>query len=100
MNTEDKSLANCEFKIGDHVFTTEDEHGKRHWIDSLNKVCRFKIDLAESKIDINEKENQQTLTLIKKNQSTRSTLNKKSENNFLTLKRSFLRQKRDSIGCT
>ncbi|KZC10951.1 PREDICTED: rho guanine nucleotide exchange factor 3-like [Dufourea novaeangliae] len=99
MNTEDKSLEICEFKIGDYVFTTEDGHGKRHWIDSLSKVCRFRIDSVENEIDVNEKENK-VLTPVKKNQSSRSTINKISENNFLTLKRSFLRQKRNSIDCT
>nr|XP_031844722.1 rho guanine nucleotide exchange factor 3-like [Nomia melanderi] len=101
LNNVDRIMGTAECKLAQSkINTTEDEHGKRHWIDSLNKVCRFKIDLTESKIDINEKENQQTVALVKKNQSSRSTLNKKSENNFLTLKRSFLRQKRDSIDCT
>nr|XP_033341122.1 neuroepithelial cell-transforming gene 1 protein-like [Megalopta genalis] len=99
-SANDKSLTNCEINIGDHIFTTEDEHGKRHWIDSLNKVCRLRIDLVENKIGTNEKENQEILTPVKKNQSTKSTVNKISENNFLTLKRNFLRSKRDSIGFT
>lgn len=98
--SKNEPLTNCEIKIGDHVFTTEDEHGKKHWIDSLNKVCKLRIDLVESNTDTNEKENQQTLTPVKKSQFARSTLTKISESNFLTLKRNFLRPKRDSIGFT
>ncbi|XP_054005742.1 rho guanine nucleotide exchange factor 3-like isoform X3 [Hylaeus anthracinus] len=98
ISTEDKSVTSCGFKIGDHFLITEDEHGKRHWIDSFNKVRQNKIDSLENIIGDNEKENQQVLTPAKVKQSAGSSLNKMNENNFsMTLKKSFLRQKRNSI---
>ncbi|KAK1136171.1 hypothetical protein K0M31_000736 [Melipona bicolor] len=85
------------FKIGDHILITEDGHGKRHWIDSFNKVHKCSINSIENVID-SEKENEEILTPAKTNRSTRLSMNKISENNFsLTLKRSFLKQKRNSV---
>ncbi|XP_003707872.2 neuroepithelial cell-transforming gene 1 protein [Megachile rotundata] len=99
IRTDEKSIANFGFKIGDHILTTEDEHGRRHWIDSFNKVNYNSINLLENLIDTNEKENVQILTPTKTNQSTGLSINKISESHFsLTLKRSFLKQKRNSIG--
>ncbi|XP_068974705.1 rho guanine nucleotide exchange factor 3-like isoform X1 [Bombus flavifrons] len=85
------------FKIGDQILITEDEHGKRHWIDSFSKVYKCNISPSQNVIDISEKENEEILTPSKTNRSTRLSMNKTSENNFsLTLKRSFLKQKRSS----
>lgn len=99
ISTEEKLITTCGFKIGDYFLITEDEHGKRHWIDSLNKVRQYRTNTLESVIDTNEKENQQILIPSKVKQSTGSSMNKINENNFsLTLKRSFLRQKRNSMG--
>ncbi|CAK9831078.1 Rho guanine nucleotide exchange factor 3 [Anthophora retusa] len=98
INADEISGASGGFKIGDHVLITEDGHGKRHWIDSFNKINKCNINSLKTVIDVNEKENRQTLT-PSKSQSTRSSMNKISENHFsLTLKRSFLKQKRNSIG--
>ncbi|XP_076245738.1 rho guanine nucleotide exchange factor 3 [Calliopsis andreniformis] len=89
------------FKVGDHFLITEDGHGKRHWIDSFNKVCQHRVRLLENVIDTDDKENKQVLTPSKTNQSTRSFTNKISENHFsLTLKRNFLKQKRNSMDYT
>ena len=101
ISAEEKSSASGGFKIGDHFLITEDGHGKRHWIDSLNKVSQQRFDLLENVIDPDEKENRQISTSSKPNQPARSSTNKISENPFsLTLKRSLLKQKRDSIDYT
>ncbi|XP_043256961.1 rho guanine nucleotide exchange factor 3-like [Colletes gigas] len=95
ISAEEKPATSCGFKIGNHFLLADDEHGKRHWLDSFNKVHQYRIDSLENVIDINEKENQQNFTLTKANQSTESSTN--NMNNFsLTLKRSFLKQKRNS----
>ncbi|KOC68204.1 Rho guanine nucleotide exchange factor 3 [Habropoda laboriosa] len=98
ISADETSDTNGGFKIGDHVLATEDGHGKRHWIDSFNKINKTNINSLETAIDINEKENQQMSTPLK-SRSTRSSMNKINENHFsLTLKRSFLKQKRNSTG--
>lgn len=100
IGTEEKSTS-YGFKIGDHFLITDDGHRKRHWIDSFNKICPHKIDLLENIIETDEKENQQVSTPSETNRPNRSLTNKIGENNFsFTLKRSFLRQKRSSIGYT
>ncbi|XP_043801258.1 rho guanine nucleotide exchange factor 3-like isoform X1 [Apis laboriosa] len=99
ISTAEKSDVSYGFKIGDHILITEDDHGKRHWIDSFNKIYKCSINSLENVININEKENEEILTPSKINRSSRLSINKISENHLsLTLKRSFLKRKRSSIG--
>ncbi|OAD61517.1 Rho guanine nucleotide exchange factor 3 [Eufriesea mexicana] len=99
LSADEKCDISYGFKIGDHILITEDGHGKRHWIDSFNKVHKCNINSMENVIDVSKKENVENLTPSKTDRSIRSSLNKINENHFsLTLKRSFLRQKRGSIG--
>lgn len=99
ISTDEKSILNFGIKIGDHILMTNDAHGKRHWIDSFNKVNRNSIHSLENIIDTSEKENQQILSPSKTNQTTRLSISKMNDSHFsLTLKKSFLKQKRNSIG--
>ncbi|XP_034172602.1 rho guanine nucleotide exchange factor 3 isoform X1 [Osmia lignaria lignaria] len=99
ISTDEKSIINFGFKIGDHILMTEDVHGKRHWIDSFNKVNHNRIHSLENVIDTSEKENQQILSPSKINHTTRLSISKMNDSHFsLTLKKSFLKQKRNSIG--
>ncbi|CAL7946430.1 unnamed protein product [Xylocopa violacea] len=98
ISTDEKSNINYGIKIGNQFFITEDRHGRRHWIDSFNKICKSSINTLDNMIDTNEKENQEISAVSKTNQTIQSSVNKMNESHFsLTLKRSFLKQKRNSI---
>lgn len=93
-STIDKADINCGFKIGDHILITKDGHGKRHWIDSFNKILKCNNNILENTIDVNDKENLSILTSSKTDESGKSSVNKISENQFsLTLNKSFLKTK-------
>lgn len=105
VRAEDKAVAEIGFKIGEHFFVTEDGHKRRHWIDSFNKL-HLRISVPDKILDTHDKENLSCASeLPESNYVTRTSVSKRtstssiSDNHFsFSIRKSLLKQKRNSIG--
>ncbi|XP_032682437.1 rho guanine nucleotide exchange factor 3-like [Odontomachus brunneus] len=97
--TDDKNIAEIGFKIGEHFFITEDEHKKRHWVDSFDKMRHRKM--SDNVLNAHDKENLPSAELPESNYVTRESTSSSSINdNYFSvfIKKNLLKQKRNSIG--
>lgn len=100
VQVDDKSTGEVGFKIGEHFFIMADEHKKRHWVDSFNKLHRKYSDKG---LNAHDKENLPSAKLSdssyikKKSMSTRSSTSSINDKHFsLFIRKNLL--KRNSIG--
>ncbi|EFN76802.1 rho guanine nucleotide exchange factor 3 [Harpegnathos saltator] len=104
VQVEDKNIAEIGFKIGEQFFITEDEHKKRHWVDSFDKLRLRKI--SDKVLNAHDKENLPSAELSKSNYITRESMSSTRtstssiNDNYLSffIKKNLLKQKRNSIG--
>lgn len=99
VQTEDKNIAEIGFKICEHFFITEDEHKKRHWIDSFDKLHLRKT--SDSVLNVHDKENLPSTGLSESNYVTRESTSSSNINDSyfsLFIRKNLLKQKRNSIG--
>lgn len=103
---EDKNTTEIGFKIGEYSFITEDGHKKRHWVDSFNKLCS-KVSISDKVFNTDDKENLLNNTEVSEsnNYATKTSVSRRTstssinDNHFsFSLRKSLLKQKRNSIG--
>lgn len=101
---EDKTIMEIGFKIGEHFFVTEDAHKKRHWIDSFNKL-QPRLSIPDKISNAHNKENLSCIELSESNYVARTSVSKRmstsniNDNHFsFSIRKSLLKQKRNSIG--
>lgn len=81
------------FKVGKHILLVDDEHQKRHWIDSLKRVFIFSP--KENETIVTEKENKTNFQKVDLKKRSKLMIR---ENNFsFTLRRNLLRPKLNII---
>lgn len=105
IQVEDKNTTEIGFKIGEYSFMTEDGHKKRHWVDSFNKL-RSKVSISDKVFNTDDKENLNNTEVSESNNyvtrtslSRRTSTNSINDNHFsFSLRKSLLKQKRNSIG--
>ncbi|XP_012227565.1 rho guanine nucleotide exchange factor 3-like isoform X2 [Linepithema humile] len=109
IQVEDKNTTEIGFKIGEYSFITEDGHKKRHWVDSFNKL-RSKVSISDKVFNTDDKENLLNNTEVSESNnyvtrtssrtmSRRTSTNSINDNHFsFSLRKSLLKQKRNSIG--
>lgn len=106
VQVEEKNSAEIGFKIGEHFFMTEDGHKKRHWIDSFGKLrpavsISGKIHSTEDKENLssNTEASQPNTYVTRTSISRRTSTSSISDNHVsFSLRKTLLRQKRNSIG--
>jgi len=103
VQVEDKSSTESGFKIGEHFFITEDGHKKRHWIDSFNKL-RPVVSIS-NKIFSVDKENLSSNVELSNACVTRTSISRRTSTSSMndshfsfSLRKTLLKQKRNSIG--
>ncbi|XP_072753061.1 rho guanine nucleotide exchange factor 3 [Anoplolepis gracilipes] len=104
VQTDDKNNAEIGFKVGEHSFITEDGHKNRHWIDAFNKL--YSRMSTPDKVFNTDKENLlNNTTLSESNRVTRTSMSRRTstssinDNHFsFSIRKSLLKQKRNSIG--
>lgn len=108
VQVEDKSSTEIGFKIGEYCFVTEDEHKKRHWIDSFNKL-RPAVSISDKICNIHDKENLSSNTELSESSAyvTRTSISRRTstssinDNHFsFSIRKTLLKQKRNSISYT
>ncbi|KAG7199737.1 hypothetical protein KM043_000410 [Ampulex compressa] len=81
------------FKVGDHLLLASDGHGKRHWIDSFNKINRTDIDVLASMLETEGKENRPDIILPDESQCRNRS--NTYENHFtLSLRKTLAKEKK------
>lgn len=92
------------FKVGEHSFTMEDSHKKRHWIDAFNKLYSKMSIVPDKVFNTDDKENLLNNTELSNSRVTRTISRRTStssinDNHFsFSIRKSLLKQKRNSIG--
>jgi hypothetical protein len=106
VQVEDKNNAESGFKIGEHFFITEDGHKKRHWIDSFNKL-RPVVSISNKIFSVDDKENlssnvelsESNACITRTSISRRTSTSSVNDSHFsFSLRKTLLKQKRNSIG--
>jgi len=93
------------FKVGEYSFITEDRHKRRHWIDAFNKLYS-RMSIPDKVFNTDDKENLLNNTESdSNNRITRTSLSRRTstssinDNHFsFSIRKSLLKQKRNSIG--
>ncbi|XP_066588825.1 rho guanine nucleotide exchange factor 3-like [Prorops nasuta] len=95
VDAKGKNETNYGFKVGDHLLICEDGHGKRHWIDSINRMqCQY-----NNSDEGNEKENKAKVLMPKLNKNKRKSTGSVCETHFsFSIRKSLTKQKRNSVG--
>lgn len=94
------------FKVGEHSFITEDSHKKRHWIDAFNKLYSKMSIIPDKVFNTDDKENLLNNTELSDSNnrvtrtiSRRTSTSSINDNHFsFSIRKSLLKQKRNSIG--
>ncbi|XP_012541940.2 rho guanine nucleotide exchange factor 3 [Monomorium pharaonis] len=106
VQVEDKNTVEICFKIGEFSFLMEDGHKKRHWVDSFNKI-HSKVCILEKVFNTDDKENLLDNTELPESNNcvTRTSICRRTSTSSIndtlfsfSIKKSLLRQKRNSIG--
>ncbi|KAL6427282.1 hypothetical protein ACFW04_008691 [Cataglyphis niger] len=106
IQTDDKNNTEIGFKVREHSFMMEDEHKKRHWIDAFNKLYS-RMSIPDKVFNTDEKENLLNNTELSEsnNRVTRTSMSRRTstssinDNHFsFSIRKSLLKQKRNSIG--
>ncbi|EFN69826.1 Rho guanine nucleotide exchange factor 3 [Camponotus floridanus] len=105
VQTDDKNNVEMGFKVGEYSFITEDGHKRRHWIDAFNKLYS-RMSIPDKVFNTDDKENLLNNTESNSNNRvTRTSLSRRTstssinDNHFsFSIRKSLLKQKRNSIG--
>ncbi|CAL1688246.1 unnamed protein product [Lasius platythorax] len=106
VQTDDKSNTEIGFKVGEHSFIMEDGHKKRHWIDAFNKLYS-RVSIPDKVFNTDDKENLLNNTELSEsnNRVTRTSMSRRTSTSSITdnhfsfsIRKSLLKQKRNSIG--
>ncbi|EZA53733.1 hypothetical protein DMN91_007858 [Ooceraea biroi] len=103
VQVEDKGGAESGFKVGEHFFVTEDDHKKRHWIDSFNKL-RPTVSISNKIFSADDKENLSSNAELSNAYVTRASMSRRTSTSSIndspfsfSIRKTLLKQKRNSI---